>query len=90
MPSPGSPTRARPISIAEALQRPAVDLVDVATITGLSYSTVLQDARLGELQTLRHRRRYTVVNQALRVYLEKLGCLPLVVFTSDTTRTSGA
>ncbi len=77
----------RPQSIEEALRRPAVDLVDVAYLTGLSYGTLITDARLGEIQTLKRKKgarmRYTVTKPALVAYLRQLGCS----ISSTTTTT---
>jgi hypothetical protein len=76
----------RPQSITEALTRPAVDLVDVAHITGFSYGTLITDARLGEIKTLKRRKgtrtRYVVTKPALVAYLRQLGC---TISTTTTT-----
>ena len=80
--------RARPSSIADALTLPAVDLGDIAHITGLSYSTILADVRLGELHAGRHRKRFTVTVEELRRYLDQLGLLRPFLSASNTTTTS--
>ncbi len=69
--------RPRPTSIRDALKRPAVDLMDIAAITGLSYGTLIGDVRLGELHALARLRNgrhcYRVTRGQLAAYLTKLG-----------------
>lgn len=67
----------RPTSIRDALKRPAVDLTDIAIITDLSYGTIINDVRCGELKALcrsfKGRKSYRVTRGQLAAYLTKLG-----------------
>ena len=80
-----------PATLHDAALIPALQLCCVAHMLGLSYGTIINDVRLGELHVVTHRvrlcarPRYTVLQAEFRRYLRKMTGRSLLSSSTPTT-----